>query len=90
MRAGGDCGVRGPGEAAARAAGDNRGRRSCVCDRLPSGTGWDDGEEKERESEVRSAKKKGWKRRMGSGVGNRVFGTEKRFWELWFRVLGGF
>ena len=47
-------------------------------------------EERERESGVRSAKEKGWKRRMGSGVGNRVFGTEKRFWELGFRVLGGF
>ena len=43
--------ARGPGKAAARAAGDNRGRR----------------------------KKKRWNRRMESGVGNQVFGAEKRF-----------
>ena len=47
MRAGGDGGVRGPGVTVARAAGANRGRRSRVGDRPPSGTEWDDGEEKE-------------------------------------------
>ena len=54
--------ARGPGEAAARAAGDNRGRQ----------------------------KKKRWNRRMESGVGNRVFGTEKRFSGVRVQVLGGF
>ena len=39
--------VREPGEAVARAAGANRGRQSRVGDRPPSGTEWDDGEEKE-------------------------------------------
>ena len=42
--------ARGPGEAAVRAASDNRGRRSRVGDRPPSGAGRDVGEEKERES----------------------------------------
>ena len=91
MRGGGDFGVRGPEEAcAAWRAGQGRQRRG----RLPiiavgghACTGWDDGEE--RESEVR-LKKKRWNRRMESGVGNRVFGTRKRFRELGFRVLGGF
>ena len=48
MRAGGDVGVRGPGEACA--AGANRGRQSRVGDRPPNDTGRDVGEEKERES----------------------------------------
>ena len=75
--------ARGPGEAAARAAGNNCGPRSRM-----HGMGQRLGK-RERESEVRS-KKKRWNRRMESGVGNRVFGTKKRFRELGFRVLEGF
>ena len=52
--------------------------------------GRDVGEEKERESEVRSATRKRWTRRMESDVGNRVFGTEKRFSGVRVQVLGGF
>ena len=50
--------VRGPGEAVARAAGANRGRRSRVGDRPPSGAGRDIGEERERERGTVSEKEK--------------------------------
>ena len=83
MRAGGDCGVRGPGEAAARAAGDNRGRRSRVCDRPPSGTGWDDSEGRERARYGRRKRKDGndeWDRVLEIGCS----GQRKDFRELGF------
>ena len=42
-------GCAGQGRHARPGARARGGRRSCVGDRPPSGTGWDDGEEKERE-----------------------------------------
>ena len=73
--------ARGPGEATARAASDNRGRRSRV-----HVMGRRRGK---RESEVRSNKKR-WNRRMESNVGNRLLVTEKRFSGVRVQVLGGF
>ena len=36
------------------------------------------------------SEQKRWNRRMESGVGNQVFGTEKRFSGVRVQVLGGF
>ena len=103
MRAGGDCGVRGPGEVcAAWRAGQGRqrrvwpaiiavGGRACATGRRAARdeTVARKKRERERESKIRSAKKKRWNRRMESGVGNRVFGTEKRFSGVRVQGLGG-
>ena len=104
MRAGGDGGVCGPGEACtAGCAGQGRQWRVRPALIEVGGCAWATGRraaqdgttarkkrERERESEVRSAKKKRWNRRMESDVGNRVLGTEKRFSGVRVQVLGGF
>ena len=75
--------ARGSGEAAARAAGDNRGRRSRVFDRPPGGTGWDDGEERERERGTVGEKEK-----MDVTNGNGCWKSGVRDREKIFRELG--
>jgi len=79
--------VRGPGEAAARAAGDNCGRRSHVGDRLPIRAGWDGGEERERERERGTV---GEKERMETtnGIGCWKSGVRDREKILGIRVQG--
>jgi hypothetical protein len=64
--------------------GEIRGRRSRVGDRQPSGTGWDGGEEKERERGTVGGKgEEKMERRMKSGVGTAGVSGEA----LGFRVI---